>query len=316
MAGLQLTFNKTLLKILEPTSLAERLIGAFFIAAAWWKVEGILSGNDWDIVSASAYWIREGWMPEWYQSLLTPLLQIGGYLDLGLIVAAGQGIAGVLILLGRYVRFAGIVLFVIQLNIFFGTFNKLVFNEFVGISLWAAFYFIVKPGNQRPWQIRVWTLLTAILVFLYLLQVVGMFERQMHLPEQAEIQRLHFSADVMSLAYPIKKLTLAVTDGAFGKALWVFPTWAQLMLVFLFLTRFRLYAGMIALCIAFSREWVWMNSVTSYGVHWTLVLLLWCAKEQELRTTHPLPSLVQSFYNELKIASILSFLNQQFRRLR
>jgi hypothetical protein len=293
MTGSRITRLKTAALSLEPVTLGERLFGVFFIAASWWKIYGILFGGDWSIRSAARLWNSMGWTPDWYAFLLDVLFGLSWLPDLGLVVAAFQGVAGVLILAGRLTRVGGIVLFAIQLNIFLGTFHMQVFNEFVGISLWAALYFIIAPARGRAWVPQTWTFMTVLLVAFYALQIDGMFDRRMHLLYVVEEHRDHFASDVMSIAHPVKEFVLAITSGRLGSHIWIAPVFLQIGVLALFLTRFRLYAGVMALCIAFAREWMWINSVTSYGVFWVLVLLLWCAREHEMRKTADLPSLLQ-----------------------
>lgn len=267
---------------------AQFFIGIFFIAAAYYKIT-IYFGEGRSIADDFAYWEGNGWPPMWYRWFIHAMLDLPyGHRILELSVIILQATGGALLLCNRWVRTGAWLLLFVQTNVLLGTFHHRGFNEFVGISLWAAAFFAIRPtsGTFSPRVWRVFTVTIAGLAGLYLYNRYLMGD-----PWTSSFvwQRLDLQQDVMSSSWLIKRTVLRVAELPFADVLWASPWWISVACVGLFFTRYKMHAASILLVFAILRTVTWANSVTSQGVFFVLLYFLWMA-EEDARTSGHYPS--------------------------
>ena len=260
-------------------SIAQTFIGLFFIGAGLFKLENYFLVGDQSLTRHFQFWIDNGWPPSW--SL--PLFHWGQLhpLPLSALVIALQITSGIFLVLHWNRRLAACLLFFVQTGIFLGTFHHRGFNEFVGISLWIALFYLLKPEVTTTFTRKMWQVLTFLFVGLALLQLYNRSVVGDPWMSSVSWQIEHLSADVMSIHPLWKKFIIMIAQTSWGKYLWLASWWIQLACVLGFLTRFRLYSGTLLLCLWFLHIWIWMNGITSQGVLWLLATLVWVTEEYE-----------------------------------
>lgn len=262
-------------------STARVLIGLFFIGAAIYKTFNYFLIGDQTLQGDFEYWLKNGWRPQWYAFILQGLLPYEKLLALATVLL--QLIPGIMLVLNYRVRMASLFLLFIQLNIFAGTLNFLGFNEFIGVSVWMALYFVIFPKGVELSRRKLWGFFTFLLLVLLSLQLYLRYRAGDPWLSSVNWQRLHYARDIMATHLLWKQFLLWLTSGSIGAYLWVSAWWIQATLSFSILTRYRLYAGAGLLILAIFRSLMWMNSTTSYGVIWVLLLFLWTSQEYCLK---------------------------------
>ncbi len=263
------------------TLVAQVLVGLFFLSAAWHKIDMYLVDGR-SIADDFAYWESSGFPPQWYRAFMHALFAIPyGHRILEIAVIALQGAGGALLVANRRTGIAGLLLFFVQANVFLGTFHHLGFNEFVGVSLITAWYFVLRPEDGRwtepRWRAVAWPVAAVTALFLYNRWVMGD-------PWIANVEwrRLELQQDVMSSFFLWKSTALAIADSPVGPYAWVAPWWIGLALLpGLFVRRLRSHALAGLLILATLRTLTWMNSITSQGVLFVLLYFLVLADERE-----------------------------------
>ncbi len=255
-------------------------IGFFFLAAAYIKAtEGLFGVNQ-----SELGWILQGWkashvMPQFFYAFADNIL-IPYSTFFAILVIVLQGTAGVLLMGNRYVRFAGILIFFVNLNIFLATNNQLELRVFNGQAMLMGLYFILGPEARG----RMWTLVTMILVLLGLTHLYGRLTLfGDHWPSAYFWQRRHFSEYVMSAWPGLKYFTLWLTSGTYGPILWASTWWIKLVLVLGLCTKYRLQFGIAWLLMMMMITMIWLNAFSCEGVFWVLTLFLWVTHEHDLQ---------------------------------
>ncbi len=257
-------------------------IGFFFVAAAYLKAtEGFFGPG-----SSSLAWIVENWkttahfMPTFYipfaDAVLIPYADV-----FAVIIIAIQVTVGVLLLAGRHVRIAGVLLILVHLNIFLAVSNQLELRVFNAQAMLIGMYFFARPVMRGA----VWTLMTYAIVLIGLLHLYGRWSLFGD-PWTASYfwQRPHFSAYVMSAWPGLKYFTLWLTSGTTGPLLWASAWWIKLVLLLSMLTRYRLQAGILFFVFITITTMVWLNAFSCEGVFWVLTMFLWVTHEHDLQT--------------------------------
>lgn len=253
-------------------------LGTFFVASVYYKYT-IYFEEGRSIAGDFGYWESNGWPPMWYRWFIHFLLDLPqGHRVLELSVMALQGIGGITLVTNRYTRIGGWALLFVQTNVFLGTFHHRGFNEFVGLSLWMAALFAFRPksGMYPAWAWKLFTVGMAGLTALYLYNRYWMGDPWL---SGVEWQRHDLQADVMSSAWMIKRVVLAVAHTRVGEYLWASTWWINVACVALTATRFRMHGVAILTLYAILRTITWANSVTSQGVLFVLLYMLWMTEE-------------------------------------
>jgi hypothetical protein len=263
---------------------AQLFIGSFFIAAAYYKVMiYVVEGRS--IADDFGYWEGNGWPPMWYRWFIHMFFDLPyGHRVLELSVIALQMVGGVLLCINRGVRTAGWALLFVQCNVFLGTFHHRGFNEFVGISLWIAAFFALRPrsGTFAP---RTWLFFTAALAGFAALYLYNRYVMGDPWTTSFEWQRLDLQQDVMSSTWLIKRAALGIASLAFASLLWASVWWISCACIPAMFTRWRMHAVAILTVFAILRTVIWANSITSQGVLFVLLYFLWMTYEDSRTTT-------------------------------
>lgn len=255
---------------------AQILAGLFYAGASYFKYHDSFFG-DYPLINALNYWLSLNLPIQGYRQMLTTLLPYSNTLALGVILL--QGTAGLLLIYHKNTRAAGIILLLVQMNIFLATFHSRSFNLVVGVSLWAGLYCILRPSMG----VQLWTILTIILMGLLL--GAFNFPYLVGSPWLAHVafQRSDFAHHTMSVTPAVKYVVLMATRGAAGTVLWASMWWIHLVLVLLLCTRWRLAAGSLLLCLLLGRSIIFLNKVTSEGAQWVIIVFLWVTHEHALQ---------------------------------
>lgn len=255
-------------------------IGFFFLAAAYLKAtEGLFGPSQ-----SELGWILQGWkdghvMPQFFHAFADNVL-IPHATFFAVLVILLQGTVGILLMGNRYVRFAGILLFFVQLNVFLATNNQLELRVFNGQAMLMGLYFILGPEARG----KMWTVVTMLLILLGLTHLYGRYAFfGDHWPSAYFWQRKHFSEYVMSAWPGLKYFTLWLTSGTYGPVLWASAWWIKLVLVLGLCTRYRLQFGIAWLLFMIMVTMIWLNAFSCEGVFWVLTLFLWVTHEHELQ---------------------------------
>lgn len=257
---------------------AQLFIGSFFIAAAYYKIT-IYFVEGRSIADDFSYWEGNGWPPMWYRWFIHALFDLPyGHRILELSVIVSQAAGGILLCINRGTRAAGWVLLFVQCNVFLGTFHHRGFNEFVGISLWVAAFFALRPrsGTFAP---RAWKLLTVALAGFAALYLYNRYVMGDPWTSSFAWQRLDLQQDVMSSSWFVKRTALWIASLSFAPVLWASVWWTSCACVPLIFTPWRMHAVALLTVFAILRTVVWTNSITSQGVFFVLLYFLWMAYE-------------------------------------
>jgi hypothetical protein len=257
--------------------ISQIFVGLFFLGAAFYKLQNYFLVGDQSLTAHFEFWIRNGWPPQWYVSVMRQMLRYENFFEAATI--ALQTIPAALLILNRKVHLAGMILLLVQLNIFLGTFHHRHFNEFVGISLWLALFFFLKPEFGHSWNPRTWNILRLMLILLLSLQLWNRYLLGDPWPSEMTWQREHLAADVLSVSLAWKWLALSLGASSFGTLLWASVWWLKVACTVFLLTPWRRVSSTTLLVIALFQSWTWMNSLTSQGVLWILVLFVFAAQE-------------------------------------
>ncbi|MBI1812496.1 hypothetical protein HY285_00940 [Candidatus Peregrinibacteria bacterium] len=258
-------------------------VGLFFLGAAMFKVTIYFGHHARALTDDFAYWTRNGWPLHAYRVLMEWLFSVPhvtGVLEVLTILL--QAIPGFMLVTNIKPRLAGAALFLFQINIFLGTFHQTGFNEFVGMSLWIALFFALRPQNET-WNHKLWHAMTLLVFLFTLLFLYNRYLQDDPWPSGYLWQRTHLQQDVMSTALWWKRMVLWISRGTIGEILWTSVWWVDLLFCFLLLTRWRLQAGAVLLAFAILRSLTWMNSITSQGVLTVLFLFLWMSQEEVMQ---------------------------------
>ncbi len=262
-------------------------IGFFFLTAAWIKAtEGFFGPHP-----SSLAWILEGWkstskfMPSFYYPfadfILIPHANI-----VAILVIVFQAVLGILLILNRHVRFAGFLLFFLQMNIYLATYNQLELRVLNSQAMLMGLYFFARPVMKGT----VWTFMTYALVLIGFVHLYGRYSMFGDPWISAfSWQREHFSMYVMSSWTGLKHFILWLTAGHAGPLLWASAWWFKLVLIFGMLTRYRLYCGMAWLVFVTMTTMVWLNAFSCEGVFWVLIMFLWVTHESYLQRLSKAP---------------------------
>ncbi len=256
--------------------LPQCLLGLFFVSAATFKLKYSFFGiADVPLSDVFRYWISEGFPLSAYQSFMEHAMPYSKLL--AALVIALQGMVGVLLVMNTRTVLAGYLLLFLQINIFLGTFHSRAFNDFVGISLWIALYFILRDWLRHP---KVWLAMTAVFIGLEWFNVFIRYGAGDPWLSAFEWQRAHFAQNVMSVSPHLKQWVLIATRGAIGPWLWASMWWLHLGLSMGMLTRYRLQFAVVLMILHLSRTIIWTNAIGSEGVLWILALFLWMTHEE------------------------------------
>jgi hypothetical protein len=259
------------------TRIAEGFVGLFFIAAAYTKGSDAFFGKATaPLQSDFTYWLNSGFTFSWYRPVLEFFMPYAE--SLGVIVILLQGSAGILLLVNRKIRWAGLALIFVQTNILLSVYHGWGFIHFVGISIWLGFFYFWKE-QLSP---RKWMLLTYALLFLYLNLIHGRWIRGDGIITSVSGQFAHYAQDIMSITPQFKQWILQASSWPFFSFLWAGMWWIHVAVFLLLFTRFRLYVGMLWLTLLTLRELTWTNGITSEGVLWVLVVFVWLAEEERM----------------------------------
>lgn len=277
------------------------LIGFFFTAAAYHKLTNSFFGQaDVPLTQVFDYWITSGWPLWYYKNFMQWSVHYPRLLGAGVIFF--QGAAGLMLIYNQRVRLAAAMLLFVQIHIFLGTFHNRGFNVFVGISLWLCVYYLFqgtihaargppaqddsattllkRQENLLPYPKFVSAFLTFALIVLLLMSAHARYRMGDPWIAGAAWHRAHFAGHVMSASPVVKAWTLSLFSGDLGLKLWASAWWIHLLFTLLLLTRYRIFAGAALLVLWILRVNIWMNSITSEGVLWVLVLFLWVVQEE------------------------------------
>lgn len=254
------------------------LTGAFFLSAGMYKAQMYFFQTEHNLLLQIQYMHESGLMYEPYFRLLRKVLQFpGGMAALEGVTAFLQGAGGLLLILRRHTRAAGVLIILIQANIFLGMFHSIEFREFIGFSLWIGMFFIVRPRTHAA--MRPCTLWLCYIMLLYL--CCRLLDGDPW-PQTASGHLAYIDANVASVSDAWRSVSLRFLHATSGAPLWL-AWWLQLGLTLGLLTRFRLQAGAALLVIAVLRDLTLSNIVLSHGVIMILALLVWVTHEEWLR---------------------------------
>jgi hypothetical protein len=263
---------------------AQILTGLFFIGAATFKTFSFIILNDQHLKGHFQYWISMGLPPGWYKALILWMFTLPygeEFMETSTILL--QLIPGFLLLINKYTRLAGFLLLYIQSLVFLGTFFHLGFNEFVGLSIWIALYFALRPSDLTQWKPWAWKIFRGGIIVLFCLYLYNRYHSYGDAwPSNMVWQQAEFKQEVMSIHPLWKQLNLYLFQGEAGHLILASFWWIHLACVILLFTRYRLYAGAVLLSFAIYREITWTNAITSQGVLTVLLLFLWLTQEELL----------------------------------
>ncbi len=290
--------------------MAEILMGAFFLGAALYKLRNFFLVADSHLIDHFQYWKNEGWVASWLPFFLDPILrQPTGEKILEALTILLQFIPGFLWVYGKGLRTGGFSLLIIQSMVFLGTLHHRHFNEFVGISVWVAVFFLLQKDrftlNTRNWWW--WKAMTVSLAGFVALYCWNRYLIGDPWPSQMGWMHDHLYYYTVSSSLWWKNAVLFVTQFWWGQVLWAGVWWATVLMIPLMLFgKTARFAGAVLLTFAVFRAITWLNVYESQGVLWILVLLLWTtyaeryrdfrypAKRKALKERHLLPPFLYS----------------------
>jgi hypothetical protein len=265
--------------------LPQFFIGLFFLSAAYLKAtEGLFGDFRSPLGAILQHWMNGGLTPDFYKPLVYLMMPYGD--SIAIIVILMQGIAGILLIINRQTRLAGLLLFFVQLNVYFATYYQLELRVLNSQAMLMGVYYFAR-GDMKG---RMWGAFTYALVVVGLMHLAGrviLFHDE--LLTSFQWQRNHFAAYVMSSWPGLKYFVLWATSGKFGALMWTSFWWIKLCLILGMLSRYRFYAGLGWLVMSFLITLVWLSAFSCEGVFWVLTMFLWVTHEYTLERSTSKP---------------------------
>jgi hypothetical protein len=257
---------------------AQLLVGLFFIGAACFKILSFFWAADQHLSDHFAYWVRMNLPPLWYRWFMDVMFSIPYMENIMEATLLFQLIPGIMLVANYRTRLAGWLLLFIQIQIFLGTYNHWGFNEFVGMSLWIAVYFAIRPADWLTWKNK-WNVLTFFFFIIHAIYLYNRYVMQDPWPSAMSWQLAHFQTDIVSSHILWKQMVIWIANLPFGAYLWAGTWWLELVLTLGILTKYRHLAGAGLVTTAVLREITWLNTNTSQGVLTLLFAFVWLVQE-------------------------------------
>lgn len=258
---------------------AEIVVGFFFLGAALYKLRNYILIEDSHLLGHFQYWKDEGWVVSWLPMILDPILTYpGGEQALEILVILLQAIPGFLLVYGRGTRFAGLCMVLIQTIVYLGTYHHRHFNEFVGISIWIGFFFLLqgKRWKRDDWNFWWWQAVTLGLMYFVALYAWNRYWMGDAWLVNMPSMREHLGEYVVSSSVVWKEFVLDITSFYWVQVLWAGIWWLTVGLIPLLIwPKTARFAGAALLLLATFRSMTWLNVYESQGVLWVVVLFLW-----------------------------------------
>lgn len=264
---------------LECETLAQMLIGLFFLAASYHKaMQGFFGSHRVALSYIFEHWLKNGLPVSWYGELMRLSLP---YTDvLAVIVILCQATIGILLILNYRTQLAGFLMFFVQGNIYLATYHHAELRVFGSQTLWMSVFFMARPVMTG----KMWVTMTYLVTLTGLLHLYARFLFGDATFAAVDWQRTHYIENVMSSHIAFKNFFIVLTDGGVGKVIWAGAWWVKLLLCFGILTRYRLTFGALWLLQFFMIAVVWLSAWNCEGVFWVLFLLLWLTHEYRLQS--------------------------------
>lgn len=261
--------------------LGQLLIGAFFLASAYWKLsDGFFFAKTAPLTHDWQYWLDAGFTVRWYRPVLTWLMP---YADIvASAVIAFHAIAGALLVIGRWPRVAGSLLLLVQINIFLATFFWWGFFIMVGYSIWLSVYYILLPG-MTP---RTWRMLSIAFLFFFMIMLIRRWTQNDLWPSSFPAHFANFQEEAMSVHPAIKNVVIDLSSTPMGRWIWSGMWWFQLLLLLLCFTRYRLIAAIAITTILMGRAATWMSVMAAEAVLHVLAWFCFVAEEARQQSIH------------------------------
>lgn len=262
--------------------LAQVFIGLFFMGAGAWKFYNYFLTGDQLFYNHMAFWLDKGWPPDWYEPFMRNIAQMHDH-TFAVLVMLMQFIPGLMIMANVKARWAGFILLLLQINVFLGVFGHTNFNEFVGLSLWMALFYALKPADPREMSPRVWLFLKVLFVVFAGLLAYNRWNYDDPWMRGYLYQRDQLAQDVVSSFIYIKLFVLWLTQFTWFGYVWVSKWWLRVVFTGLLLTRWAAFAGAALLVMQTTSVMVWLNGTTSQGVLWVVGFFTFVTMEQFMR---------------------------------
>lgn len=206
------------------------------------------------------------------------IMPFADHIAIGVIVV--QAIVGILLITHRQPRLAGLLILIVQGNIYMATYHHAELRVLGSQAMWFGIFFLARPYMHG----RLWNAMTIVLCCIGLMHLYARYQFGDPWFASYAWQRQHYIEHVMGSSVAIKQLFLTMTEGAVGRFLWAAGWWFKLVLALGLLTRHRLLAGSLWLVYFMWISVVWLNAWNCEGVFWVLILFVWVTWEYRLRS--------------------------------
>ncbi|MBI3335945.1 hypothetical protein HYZ98_00040 [Candidatus Peregrinibacteria bacterium] len=257
---------------------ARIFIGLFFVGLGLYKLYNYFLIGDLSLKDHFQFWLDSGYPPAWYAEFLR--WGQGHHKLLAAGVVAGQFIPGAFIALNWHVRPAAVIILFLQINVGLGVLKDTGFNDVVGISLWAALFYILAPRKLGQWETSFWRLMTLFLIVLAILHLYNRYNAGDPWVSSVAWHRIHLEKEIMSITPFWKNMVLAISATSFGSFLIAAKWWVDVFFTGVLITRWRLYGALWLTVSMVLQYWTWLLGAGPHAVLWVLVLFAWMTHEE------------------------------------
>lgn len=257
---------------------ARIFIGLFFFGLGLYKLYNYFLIGDLSLKDHFQFWLDSGYPPAWYAAFLRWGQSYHKLFAAG--VVAGQMIPGALLALNVLVRPAAVIILLLQINVGLGVLKDTGFNDVVGISVWAALFYMLAPRDPKEWKEWLWRFLTLFLIALAILHLYNRYKFGDPWVSSVTWHRMHLEKDIMSITPLWKDLILMLSSTYLGSLFLTLRWWLDVFFTILLFTRWRLYGALWLILSMVLQYWTWLLGAGPHAVLWVLVLFAWMTQEE------------------------------------
>lgn len=249
---------------------SQAFMGLFFMSSGSWKLYNYFITGDQYMYHHMQYWLDKGWPPWWYAWFMKNFVMFHDT-TFAILVVLLQFVPGFMILMNIRARLAAFFLMFLQILVFFGVFGHTNFNEFVGLSIWMALFYVLKPANPADMNQKVWLLMKVLFLIPAGLFLYNRWNYDDPWMKGFLYQKDQLTKDVMSSHIYIKLALMWLIQFKIVMWIWIAKWWVRVLMVSLLLVpRVSVYAGAVLLSMHVLQVIVWLNGTTGQGTLWVV----------------------------------------------
>jgi len=265
---------------------SQAFTGLFFMSAGSWKLYNYFLTGDQSMYHHMQYWLDKGWPPWWYGWFMKNAVMFHDT-TFAILVVLLQFVPGFMILMNIKARVAAFFLLFLQCLVFLGVFGHTNFNEFVGLSIWMALFYVLKPANPADMDTRVWWLLKILFLIPAGLFLYNRWNYDDPWLRGFLYQKEQLTKDVMSSHIYVKLALMWLIQFKVVMWLWIAKWWIRVFLACMLLVpKYSVKAGAILLTLHVFQVIIWLNGTTGQGTLWVVGMFMFVTMDHYMHYYH------------------------------